>query len=380
MSLCCVPRWLVGHSFADKAGRTVSVTRTVLDQLATSHFIWEPYSRDVIDGLLAYCLTDQHIWRYHGPMICVFIVEPHMPDRVARQFGMLQSIPADPVYSSDHHSMTLKGNIVVHWGIKHQASVAIWNTRLDHIFEADLIIGDATVPEYHDWYLERTVRFISRLGAFHYYLGGLLKTIADRTQEVLPDVFLLATQGFNDIQNHSLYGFEAFPLEERRDKEREWRQDVGRRRKRGAGGGHGGGRSTRRRVGNEPVDQVVSLPEDQLVDPSHDQGNDDHVATNLEDDRDPLVHEDSNIDVPEAPTNVEPAPVVIPDMPSFDLGLTPTPQPNQQHSTTQQPPPLQPTHRPPHKPILSYPTFDLGITPPSDDSNVVAFSQSTESS
>ncbi|KAK1369701.1 hypothetical protein POM88_035793 [Heracleum sosnowskyi] len=284
-------RWLVGHSFADKAGRTVSVTRTVLDQLATSHFIWEPYSRDVIDGLPAYCLTNQHIWRYRGPMICVFIVEPHMPDR-----------------------------------------------------------------------------------------GGLLKTIADRTQEVLPDVLLLATQGFNDIQNHSLYGFEAFPLEERRDKEKEWRQDVGRRRKRGAGGGHGGGRSTRRRVGNEAIDKVVPPPEDQLVDPSHDQGKDDHVATNLEDVRDPLVHEDSNIDVPEAPTDVQPAPVVIPEMPSFDSGLTPTPQPNQQHSTTQQPPPLQPTHRPPHKPILSYPTFDLGITPPSDDSNAVASSQSTESS
>lgn len=138
--------------------------------------------------------------------------------------------------------------------------------------------------------------------------------------------------------------------------------------------------STRRRVGNEPVDQVVPLPEDQLVDPSLDQGKDDHVVTNLEDDRDPLVHEDSNIDVPEAPTDFEPAPVVIPDMPSFDLGLTPTQQPNQQHSTTQQPPPLQPTHCPPHKPILSYPTFDLGITPPSDDSNAVASSQSTESS
>ncbi|KAK1370021.1 hypothetical protein POM88_036113 [Heracleum sosnowskyi] len=242
-------RWLVCHSFADKAGRTVPVTRTVIDHLTVSHFIWEPYSRDVLDGLPAYCLV------------------------------------ADPLYSSEDQNLTLRGNIVVDWSVKHQQSIAIWNTRLDHIFEPDLIVGDGTVPEYHNW---------------------------------VSMIF----------------------------KEKEGRQDVGRRRKRGGGGGHGGGRPTRRRVGNEVVDQVVPPAEDQLVDPSHDQGDDDHVVTNLQDDLDPIVHEDSNIDVPKAPTDVQPTLVVIPEMP--------TPQYNQQQSTTQQPP-----HRPPQKPILSYPTFDL---------------------
>ncbi|XP_074342534.1 serine/threonine-protein phosphatase 7 long form homolog [Apium graveolens] len=60
-------------------------------------FKWEPYS-DIIDDLPAYYLTGRHIWRYRGPLLCIFIVETHVPDRVARQFGMVQSIP--PVYST----------------------------------------------------------------------------------------------------------------------------------------------------------------------------------------------------------------------------------------------------------------------------------------
>ncbi|KAK1380508.1 hypothetical protein POM88_027252 [Heracleum sosnowskyi] len=88
-----VERWIVSHSFLEKTGRTLSVFRVVLDELAPSHFIWMPYSTDVIDTLPPYCLIGRHVWRYRGPMICIFIVEPHMVDRVSRQFGMLQSIP-----------------------------------------------------------------------------------------------------------------------------------------------------------------------------------------------------------------------------------------------------------------------------------------------
>ncbi|KAK1398661.1 hypothetical protein POM88_008524 [Heracleum sosnowskyi] len=312
-------RWLVGHSFLEK----------------------EPYPSDVIDSLHPYCLDGSHLWRYRGPMICVFIVEPHFPDKVARQF--------------------------------------------------DLIVGDDTVPEY----LERTVRFISRVGALHFYLGGLLSTIADRIRSVLPDVFLLATEGLRNIDHCSLYDFEAFSVEGHRDKEKEGSQNLGRRPKRG---GKGGGRPSRprHRVGGG-VDQVVppTEVEDEI------QGQADNVATNLGDDHDdPLVHEGSHtdgvhFDVPEPPVISDPPTIVQPTVfiaestrqPVsshfiFDLGLTPTPQPIQQQpidaATTDQPPVIQRTHRPPHNLICSYPTFDLGITPPSDDG--VTSSQSTQSS
>lgn len=82
--------------------------------------------------------------------------------------------------------------------------------------------------------------------------------------------------------------------------------------------------------------------------------------------------------LPLPPTHVQPAPIILekrnqhdPSHPSFDLGLTPTPQPDQ---------PLGATGRLPHMSILSYLTFDLGIRQPSNDANAVSSYQSTESS
>ena len=61
--------------------------------------------------------------------------------------------------------MTLKGQKVLDYAVTHQPSMALWHHRLEHIFTDDLIDGDDTVPEYMDWYLPRTVRFVSHLGA-----------------------------------------------------------------------------------------------------------------------------------------------------------------------------------------------------------------------
>lgn len=61
-----------------------------------------------------------------------------------------------------------------------------------------------------------------------------------------------------------------------------------------------------------------------------------------------------------------------PSVPSFDLGLTPTPQP-----PTEQPPPLQRAHRPTEiSRDASVPLFDLGISPPQPD----ATAQGTDTS
>ncbi|KAK1393053.1 hypothetical protein POM88_012109 [Heracleum sosnowskyi] len=326
-------QWLVGHSFLEKAGRNISVTRTVLDELAAPHFIWEPYSTDVIYSLPPYCLAGRDLWRYRGPMICVFIVETHLPDRVARQFGMLQSIPSDPEYSANLHDITLKGNTVIDWVDRHQSSIAIWNTLLDHIFQSDLIVGDDTVPEYRSWYLERTIRFISRVSALHDYL-------------------------------------------------------------RGGRGRRGSGCAPRSR-GCGVVDQVV--PPNQVDAENQGEGEtvatnlgDDH--DHLVDEGGHIDVPEAPTTVAEPLATISEALATVPDTtrqlvlsyPTFDLGLTPTPPPMLQQppddATTAQPPPIQHTHRPHHNPISSHPTFDLGITPPSDDGVGVNSSHSTESS
>ena len=86
MVLLCsynVYKWLVGHFFLEKIGRNVSTVRTVLHELAPALFIWEPYA-GIVDTLPDYCLVGRRVWRYHDPIICVHIVETHLPDRVAR--------------------------------------------------------------------------------------------------------------------------------------------------------------------------------------------------------------------------------------------------------------------------------------------------------
>ena len=148
-----VYRWLVGHSYVDSDARTVSSARTALDELSPAQFIWEPYA-GILDRLPDYCLAGRPLWRYRGPLICVYIVEPHQ-----------------------HHAMMLRGQKVLDYIQTHQPSVTHWQHRMEHIWIDDLIDGDATIPEYMDWYLPRTVRFLSHIGALHVHLVSIFSLL-----------------------------------------------------------------------------------------------------------------------------------------------------------------------------------------------------------
>ncbi|XP_074342493.1 serine/threonine-protein phosphatase 7 long form homolog [Apium graveolens] len=150
-------RWLYGHSYTSTGGRSLPVIRKLLDGLD-------------------------------------YLVELHCPDRVSRQFGLVQTILVDVVYSEAEHSTNLRGNDKIRWIQKHAASISIWVHRLDHIFIGDAIVAGSAVPEYHPWYLERNVRFISRVGAFNHRIDLMFRQISERTQDVLPDVSHFADQ------------------------------------------------------------------------------------------------------------------------------------------------------------------------------------------
>lgn len=228
-------RWLVRHAFSETTGRTVSLYRVALDELASSHFKWQPYKQEIIDALPAYCFSGQDIWRYRGPLVCIFIVEPHMADRVLRQFGMIQTIPIDAEYSHEMHQITLKGKAECNWIQKHQASIYIWTRRLDYL--AGGIVGDGAVPEYHTWYTDRTRRFHSRIGGVHVYTGDLLRKIVNVARGEMPgDVTSIALEGWHHIQVQSHKGlFEDLSGDDRRQKEREeGTQVVGSKRKKRA--------------------------------------------------------------------------------------------------------------------------------------------------
>ena len=58
---------------------------------------WDPYSDDEETALTfqvsCECATDNDIYRMKCPLICFYAVEWHLPDRVARQFGLRQQWP-----------------------------------------------------------------------------------------------------------------------------------------------------------------------------------------------------------------------------------------------------------------------------------------------
>ncbi|XP_074346982.1 serine/threonine-protein phosphatase 7 long form homolog [Apium graveolens] len=176
-------RWLYGHSYTTTGGHTLPFIQTLLDGFGPSQFIWEPYPLDVIADLPAYCLTCERIWRYRGPLICIFIVEIHCSDIVSRQFGLVQTIHVDVVYSEAEHSTNLRGNDKIRWIQKHAASISIW------IFE--------------------------------------------RTQDVLPDVSHFTDQCYDFVREYTLHGFGEMPVEVRRARHLEERQQLARRARRG---------------------------------------------------------------------------------------------------------------------------------------------------
>lgn len=72
-----------------ESGTSQSYYRKLLDDIGADQVIFNPYQkrRQVVPSNAFYT----------GPIRAMHIVEPHLPDRVLRQFGLVQQIPADPI-------------------------------------------------------------------------------------------------------------------------------------------------------------------------------------------------------------------------------------------------------------------------------------------
>jgi hypothetical protein len=66
----------------------------VLTSVKNLQVTWQPYKTNVVQdmGLNAICMHDQDLWTALLPLICYYIVEWHLPIRVVRQFGGLQTV------------------------------------------------------------------------------------------------------------------------------------------------------------------------------------------------------------------------------------------------------------------------------------------------
>ncbi|KAL0417854.1 UNVERIFIED_CONTAM: hypothetical protein Sradi_1198900 [Sesamum radiatum] len=68
----------------------------ILDEMQYDQFIWQPYDMES-NVIMAYAGNfNPQLWRSICPLIFYAIVEMHHPERVLRQFGMMQNIPDQP--------------------------------------------------------------------------------------------------------------------------------------------------------------------------------------------------------------------------------------------------------------------------------------------
>ncbi|XP_075656691.1 serine/threonine-protein phosphatase 7 long form homolog [Castanea sativa] len=110
--------------------------------------VWQPYEVELED-LPPWCVAGRAVWTATVPLVCFHLVEKHTPDRVVRQFGMIQEIPRDVDTDTVLHDIDLRGKVGVDWTRKHAVHIDEWGNPLQRCCEA--VLGDMPPQhEYHD--------------------------------------------------------------------------------------------------------------------------------------------------------------------------------------------------------------------------------------
>ena len=125
--------------------------------------VWQPYEAH-FDDLPPWCVAGRAVWTATVPLVCFHLVERHTPDRVVRQFRMIQEIPRDVDTDRVLHGIDLRGKVDVDWMQKHVMHINEWGSRLQR--RCEVALGDMPPQhEYHNRFKRVTRRFIDRPGA-----------------------------------------------------------------------------------------------------------------------------------------------------------------------------------------------------------------------
>ncbi|VFQ75439.1 unnamed protein product [Cuscuta campestris] len=161
--------------YSASARQNVRYFRNELDCLQFRNVVWQPYD---IDNLPAYCRRSPQLWTFQGYVIYRSIIEPVMPMRFTRQFGMLQIIPelTHPYTEAYHKPKGCKSTQTV------QACVAQWRDNrfaLTVFHEMEPIVGEnpfQITVEYANWFARYGRRIIGN--PYHRPLEGSENTSA----------------------------------------------------------------------------------------------------------------------------------------------------------------------------------------------------------
>lgn len=123
--------------------------------------IWQPYDDDLLAALPEECMVDADLWQSHSPLICFNIVEWHIPGRVMRQFGLMQTVP-DNFDTNDHlHAVSRRGKVDKDWAKEMAEYVELWDGRRNRIVQGVAVVGNGLDQSYMNWYSRITRLFIT---------------------------------------------------------------------------------------------------------------------------------------------------------------------------------------------------------------------------
>ena len=126
--------------------------------------IWQPYDQALVDSLPYICRDGFDIWLAQTWITSFECVARYVPDRVMRQFGLLQHIPNNMPTVQIRKA---QGRPEVNWSHEHRHYITDWENRRNHIqTQREDLSNDPeeTTRTYMVWYWNITRRWmISRL-------------------------------------------------------------------------------------------------------------------------------------------------------------------------------------------------------------------------
>ncbi|TYK02494.1 serine/threonine-protein phosphatase 7 long form-like protein [Cucumis melo var. makuwa] len=119
----------------------------------------------------------QVVWTGVGLLICFHLVEKHQPDRVLRQFNMLQMPQAISYTDQRLHQIDLRGKHDQDWCRIHAEHIGVWNSRYDFRVEAPTTSQPTVSENYFVWYKSITRRFITQKDTFYHCMYNFVDIV-----------------------------------------------------------------------------------------------------------------------------------------------------------------------------------------------------------
>ena len=101
------------------------------------------------------------MWTVWVPLVCFCIVETHHPDRVLRQFRLVQEKPNHVVYDDRLHGIDLHGKVDKNLRVEHASYIFTWDTRQQRLYHVPPQIGEMPCDHaYYRWYCPVTRKYV----------------------------------------------------------------------------------------------------------------------------------------------------------------------------------------------------------------------------